>query len=176
MQTLTIEHTCWPLLHRHQTPCRHTRLTPRIPTGGPEWLALTHTVAGGERHVPDRCTHIEKHTHSNTFIAMVTQMAKWAYLCLRIIVVFSLWSVHPSTHPSNPIKGIVTPCLLSMCVIVSVYEWAWVGPRTQCWKLIQADNMQRTVLHEWHKKVHKIRTDGETQPHIKSPCCNNSLV
>lgn len=73
-QTLTIDHTCWSLPRRHQTPCRHTRLTPRIPTeagGGPARLPPTHTVARGERHFPDRCPHFREaatllYSHSAT--------------------------------------------------------------------------------------------------------------
>lgn len=74
LQALTIEHTCWSLLQRHQTPCRHTRLSPRIPTGGPAWLLLlTHTVACGERHFPDRCTHIYKRIYIKTQFHTIEQ-------------------------------------------------------------------------------------------------------
>ncbi|KAI4821369.1 hypothetical protein KUCAC02_029303, partial [Chaenocephalus aceratus] len=43
LQALTIERTCRSLAQRHQTPCTRTRLPPRVPTGGPTWLLLTHS-------------------------------------------------------------------------------------------------------------------------------------
>lgn len=63
-QALTIEHTCRSLLHKHPTPCRRNRIAARIPSGGGRGGrgglhgCCWPTVAGGERHFPDRWTHI----------------------------------------------------------------------------------------------------------------------
>ena len=114
-------------------------------------------------------------------------MAEWAYLCLRIIVVFSLWSVHPSAHPSNPIKGIVTPCPMSMCVIASVYKWAWVS-RTQCWryKLItcsklfyMSDTKRFTRSGQMGKCGHTSKALLQPLPRVRpsqGPAVNQSFI
>ncbi len=122
LQALTIEHTCWSLLQRHQTPCRHTRLTPRIPTGGPAWLLLTHTVACGERHFPDRCTHILKHIHSHSAPHSSTTETQTHYdqqaLYLRIIEIFSLCclSIRTSFQSHKRHHNSMSPVYVCDCV------------------------------------------------------------
>lgn len=61
--SLTIDHTCWSLLLRHQTPCRHIKLTLSQSSHGGWW----HTIHCGVTRVDtSRSIHTYKVTPSST--------------------------------------------------------------------------------------------------------------
>lgn len=64
LQALTIEHTCWSLLQRHQTPCRHTRPTPRIHRGACTAAADTYSSLWRETLSEQMYTNAYEHFHS----------------------------------------------------------------------------------------------------------------